>query len=320
MLATRMKLLVLGRREAPHFAPLAALPGVEVCFGERPEDFPDQARGAEAILAGFHGRRLLEPLLPMVPEARWIHTLSAGLDHVLFPALVESPIVVTNARGAFSRALAEFAVAGLLFFAKDLRRMLRAQAERRWEPFDVSMLAGRVVGIVGLGDIGRAVASALRPLGARILALRRSPAPDPSADEVFAPSRRLEMLRASDDLVVAAPLTPETRGLIGADELAALRPAAVVVNVGRGPVVDEAALVRALAEGRILGAALDVFEREPLPPEHALFGLPNVLLSPHCADHVAGWREASVALFLDNLARFQLGEPLLNVVDKRLGY
>jgi phosphoglycerate dehydrogenase-like enzyme len=315
-----MRLLVLGARDAPHFAPLRELPGVEVRFGRRPADFEGVAAGADAILAGFAGRELLAPVLRMAPRARWVHTLSAGLDHVLFEELVESDVALSNARGVFSRALAEFALGGLLYFAKDFPRMRRAQAERRWDPFDVAMLAGRKVGVVGFGDIGRAVAETVRPLGARILALRRTAAADPLADAVYDPSRRLEMLHACDDLVVAAPLTPETRGLLGPEELAALKPSAVVVNVGRGPVIDEAALVEALSAGRLRGAALDVFEREPLPTDHALFALPNVLLSPHCADHVAGWRESSVALFLDNLERFRRGEPVRNLVDKRRGY
>jgi phosphoglycerate dehydrogenase-like enzyme len=315
-----MRLLVLGSREAPHFAALRERQDVELAFGHRPEDFSGAAGSADAILAGFSGRELLEPVLAAAPRVRWVHTLSAGLEHALFPALVEGPVVLTNARGVFSRALAEFALAGLLFFAKDLKRMLGAQGAQRWDPFDVEMLAGRALGIVGFGDIGRAVAAVVRPLGTRVLALRRSAGADPLADAVYDPPRLDALLRECDDLVVAAPLTPETRGLIGERQLALLKPSAVLVNVGRGPVVDELALARALAQGRIRGSVLDVFEREPLPPGHPFWTLPNVLLSPHCADHVAGWREASVGLFLDNLDRFRRGEPLLNVVDKRQGY
>jgi phosphoglycerate dehydrogenase-like enzyme len=140
------------------------------------------------------------------------------------------------------------------------------------------------------------------------------------ADRVFGPEHRLEMLSLSDYVVVTAPLTPETRGMIGAPEFAAMKPGAVIVNVGRGPVIDEAAMVRALTEGRIKGAALDVFDSEPLPQGHAFYKLENVLLSPHCADHTATWIDDAMQFFLAQFERYRKGEPLLNVVDKKLGY
>jgi phosphoglycerate dehydrogenase-like enzyme len=156
-----------------------------------------------------------------------------------------------------------------------------------------------------------------------VISVRRRPeanAGDPLVDEVLPLERRLELMRRSDYVVVATPLTPETRGLVGAAEIAAMRQGAVLVNVGRGPCVDEAALVRALETGAIRGAALDVFDEEPLPAGHPFYRLDNVLLSPHCADHVPGWLDDAMALFLENLERFRKGEPLANVVDKRAGY
>ena len=184
-------------------------------------------------------------------------------------------------------------------------------------------LAGRTLGVVGYGDIGREVARRAHALGMRVVALRRRPelsAGDPLADELLGEDRLLELMARADDVVVATPLTPRTRGLVGRDAIAALKPTAVLVNVGRGPVVDEQALVEALAAGRIRGAALDVFETEPLPAGHPLWTLPNVLLSPHCADHVPGWVEAATRAFLDELERYRRGEPLRNVVDKTHGY
>jgi phosphoglycerate dehydrogenase-like enzyme len=184
-------------------------------------------------------------------------------------------------------------------------------------------LAGQTIGIVGYGDIGRATAARLKPFDTRILALRQRPERslgDPLADEVVGADRVLEVAGRSDAIVLAAPLTPATRGLFGRDAIAAMKPSAVFVNVGRGPVVDEPALVEALESRRIRGAALDVFETEPLPAGHQLWGLPNALVSPHCADNVAGWIEGAMRVFLRNLELFRRGEPFPHVVDKTRGY
>jgi phosphoglycerate dehydrogenase-like enzyme len=232
-------------------------------------------------------------------------------------------VPLTNGRGSFSRSLAEFALAGLLYFAKDLPRMRRHQAAQAWAPFDVEELHGRTLGIVGYGDIGRAVAARARPFGMRTIGLRRRAGAgdeDHLADEVWPLPRLQELMAVSDDVVVALPLTPATRHLVGEAEIRALKPTAVFVNVGRGAVVDEAALVSALVEGRIKGAALDVFEKEPLPKESPLWRLDNVLLSPHTADHTRTWLVDATRLFLQNLERFRRGEPLLTPVDKRAGY
>jgi phosphoglycerate dehydrogenase-like enzyme len=242
---------------------------------------------------------------------------------VLVPELVAHPAVLTNGRGAFSAALAEFVLAALLFFAKDLRRLVAQQAAGAWTAFDMERLEGRTVGIVGYGDIGRAVAARLRPLGVDVLALRRRPdrsREDPLAAEILPPSRLVDLMARADDVVVSMPLTPGTRGFVGREAVAAMKRTAVLVNVGRGPVVDEPALVEALERGRIRGAALDVFETEPLPAESPLWRLPNVLLSPHCADHVPGWVDEAMRLFLRNLERFRRGEPPPGVVDKTAGY
>jgi len=296
--------------------------GVRFVVGWDPEAF-DGAPDPDALLDCWAGPTRIVAALRRAPGLRWIHARSAGLDRVLVPEVVAHPAVLTNGRGAFSSALAEFALAALLFFAKDLRRLVAQQAAGAWEPFDMERLEGRTVGIVGYGDIGRAVASRLRPLGVEILALRRRPglsAEDPLVKETLPPKRVVELMARSDDVVVAAPLTPGTQGLVGREAIQAMKKTAVLVNVGRGPVVDETALVAALEQGRIRGAALDVFETEPLPAGHALWRLPNVLLSPHCADHVPGWVDEAMRVFLRQLERFRRGEPLRDVVDKAAGY
>lgn len=316
-------LLVLADPHDPSLRRLDALPGdVAVVCGADPGAFHARAPEAEVILAWSATRELLEAVWRMAPRLKWIHSRAAGLDDVLFAALIQSPVIVTNSRGVFSRPLAEFVTAAVLFFAKDLRRMLTNQQARRWDPFDVGEVHGKVMGIVGYGDIGRACAAQARALGMLVQAVRRRPdaGADSLAHRIVPPEQRAEVLSASDYVVVAAPLTEETRGLIGAAELRNMKPSAVLINVGRGPVVDEKALIQALQEGWIRGAALDVFEQEPLPADHPFYGLPNVLLSPHCADHTPGWLDRAMDLFLENMACYLRGEPLRNMVDKKRGY
>ena len=317
-----MNLWVLLRPQDRGLEGLDRIPlEVRVSRGQHPADFQHQP-SPDAILVCSQGRALLEPVWIMAEGVRWVHSRWAGIEGLLFPALVESGAIVTNGRGSFSDSLAEWAMAAVLFFAKDLRRLVRSQAEGRWEPFDPEEVAGRTLGIVGYGDIGHAAARRARAFEMKVIGLRRRPQPEPDelADEVWPLERRLELMQRADYVLVATPLTPETKALVGAAEIAAMKPTGVLINVGRGPCVDEAALVGALEAGRIRGAALDVFEKEPLPQGHPLYRLDNVLLSPHCADHVPGWLEDAMRLFLENVERFRSGRPLLNVVDKRAGY
>jgi len=232
-------------------------------------------------------------------------------------------VPLTNSSGVYSRSLGEFVAAGVLFFAKDLHRMQRNQAAGRWEQFDVEMAHDKTMGIVGYGDIGRCAAHLAKALGMRVIALRRRPEQsqgDPLVDEALGTDRLLELMARSDYVVVAAPLTPDTRGLVSADAIAAMKPSGVMINVGRGAVIDEPALIDALRQKRIRGAALDVFAQEPLPAGHPMYGLDNLLLSPHCADHTQTWIDDAMHFFTGNLERFLSGEPLRNVVEKRLGY
>jgi phosphoglycerate dehydrogenase-like enzyme len=268
------------------------------------------------------GAAVLRALWPSLGRLRWLHSRSAGVDALLFPELVESEVTLTNSRGVFGQALGEWVLAAVLYFAKDLARLRRSQAAGLWDPFEPRRVRGRTAGVVGLGDVGRACARALRAAGLRTVGLRRAAAAaaDPDLDELLPAGALPELLARSDYAVLALPLTPETRGLIDARALSALRPDAVLVNVGRGAVVDEAALVDALRAGRLRGAALDVFVQEPLPAGHPFYALDSVLLSPHSADQVAGWREAAQDVFLEMLARVLSGQPPLNVVDKRRGY
>jgi len=318
-------ILVLADPAEPQIAMLTnSLAGREIIVGNSAEQF-EQASARARVLFNWSGSlALFRKVFGMCPNLRWVHSRSVGLERTLFPELIESSAPLTNGAGVFSPSLGEFALGAILYFAKDFRRMIRNQMAGIWEAFDVLPVSGHTVGIIGYGDIGRAVAARVRPLGMKVLAVKRHASPlkdsDPLVEPIYTPDRRIEMLPLCDYVVVAAPLTSETRGMIGEPEFAAMKPTAVVINVGRGPVIHEEALVRALSTGRIKGAALDVFDHEPLPQGHPFYKLENVLLSPHCADHTPDWLDNAMQFFIAQFERFQEGEPLLNIVDKKLGY
>lgn len=307
-----MTLLVLAPPTARWLRHLERLPSsVHIVTGRTAEAFSADARAQArvvAVAAGCGG--VLKELWPDLGQVQWIHSLSAGLENVLFPELVESPVLMTNAKGVFARSLGEFALAGMLYFAKHLDRMRQQQKAGEWKPFDVDELHGATLGVIGYGSIGRAAAEKALTFGMHVLGLGSSA----SREELE------EALRSSDYLLIAAPLTPETRGLLGPNELAMLKPNCVLINLGRGPVVVESALIEALRERRIRGAVLDVFDQEPLPPGHPFWTMDNVLLSPHCADNTATWMDDAMDLFVENFDNWTNGAELVNVVDKRSGY
>jgi phosphoglycerate dehydrogenase-like enzyme len=295
-----------------------------IVVGASARAFEQIVADAEVILNWSGRLSLVREVFLMSHRLRWIHSRSVGLERTLFPELIASPVTLTNGSGVFSPSLGEFALAAILYFAKDFRRMVRNQMAGLWGPFDITMASGQMVGIVGYGDIGRAVATRVRALGMTVLGLKRHISPedkhDPLVDQIYGSNQRLEMLPHCDYVVVAAPFNQETRGLIGEAEFAVMKENAVLINIGRGPVVSEAAMIKALSEKRIKGAALDVFDQEPLPDGHPFYRLENVLLSPHCADHTPDWLDDAMRFFLAQLERFRHGETLLNIVDKQLGY
>ena len=304
-----MRLLALAD---PSFRPLELLrnqaPDVELIVGIDAPALRDAARRADAVLIAPRGGAVLTDLWRELANVRWIHTLAAGVDTLPFDLLRRSNAVVTNSRGLFADALGEFAIAAMLWFAKDLRRLVRNQEARRWEPYTVERLEGKTVGIIGYGGIGQAVGRRAEALGMRVLTVRRRHEfGDPTLEDVLA---------AADYVVMSAPLTPATFHMLTRERIALMKPEAVFVNVGRGKTVDEPALIEALREKHIRGAALDVVETEPLPPDHPLWHLDNVLISPHTADHAPDSHQRAMQFFLENLRRFRTGEPLENVVDK----
>ena len=324
MTAHASTLLVLADPAEPQLRMLERFrDDMTIVTGQRAQAFARSAASADALLVWSGSRELVQQVWSMAPRVRWIHSRAAGLDTLLFPALVDSPVPLTNSSGVYSRSLGEFVAAAVLFFAKDFHRMKRNQAAGRWEQFDVEEAHGKTLGIVGYGDIGRAAARLAKALGMRVIALRRRPEMsrgDDLVDETLGTEQLHALMGRSDYVVVAAPLTPDTKGLVDSAAIAAMNPAGVLINVGRGAVIDEAALVDALQHKRIRGAALDVLEQEPLPAGHPFYAMDNLLLSPHCADHTQTWIDDAMQFFTENLERFLRGEPLENVVEKRLGY
>jgi phosphoglycerate dehydrogenase-like enzyme len=277
----------------------------------------------EVLLAGTLSAEHLERVVVRAPRLRWIHSAAASVDRVLVAARSRPSLVVTNARGVFSLPVAEYVVMMALAVSRRLPQLLELQRERTWQPLEGRELSSMTVGVVGLGSLGGTVAGSLVALGSRVVATRRDPGagePIPGVEVLGGPEALPALLAISDIVVLAVPLTPETEGLIGADELAAMRPDAWVVNVSRPRIVDEQALLRTLGEGRIGGAVLDAFRDGPLPPGSPFYDLDNVIVTPNTSWSTDRVLDRSIALFCENLERYRQGEPLLNLVDPAAGY
>jgi phosphoglycerate dehydrogenase-like enzyme len=274
------------------------------------------------------------------PNLKWAQLSSAGVDHVLDKPIMRSSIAITTASGIHAVPIAEYVFASMLSFARRFPLAMSLQQKRewpkgRWDALRAQELRGATLGIIGYGSIGREVGRLAKAFGMTVLASKRSPqtredggwiapgAGDPHmahADRVYGPDQLEEMVAECDFVVVALPLTTDTRELVSEAVLRAMKPTAYFVNISRGEVVDEEALIRILREGAIAGAGLDVFWQEPLPPESPFYDLPNVILTPHISGNTAAYNDRATDLFAENLRRYLAGEPLLNLVDKQRGY
>jgi phosphoglycerate dehydrogenase-like enzyme len=290
----------------------------------------------EVMLRGWLNSDAFDRLLARAPKLAWVHSATSGVERALTPASRDRGLIVTNARGVFSRPIAEYVLMMILAVSRRLPQLLELQRERTWQPLEGTELRDVTVGIVGLGSIGRAVGALATAFGCRVIAVRRRPStaaePLPAhdgddlafgeamLDRVGGPETLPELLGESDFIVLAAPLTPETEDMIDADTLALVKPGAWLINVARGRLIDERALLRALRDGPLGGAVLDTFREEPLPALSSFYDLPNVIVTPHTAWSSGRVLDRSVDLFCDNLRLFARGEPLLNVVDPAAGY
>lgn len=315
--------------DADAVARIESVAGVRFVQMSRDGRVHDDAQGADSDLGRarvlFRGGMpvaVLEHILERAPKVEWIHSFSAGVERVATPMVRERGLLVTNARGVFSRPIAEYLVMMLLAVARRLPQLLELQRERTWQPLRARELSAMTVGIVGFGSIGLDLARLLAPFGTKVVAVRRHPerGSEGAEIEVLGPDGLDDLLRRSDAVVLTAPLTGETEDIIGPRELSLMRPRAWLYNIARGKLVDERALRTALGNGAIGGAVLDVFRDEPLPADSPLYDTPNLVLTPHtswASDLVA---QRSLDLFVGNLQRFVAGQPLDNLVDLDAGY
>lgn len=277
--------------------------------------------GAEVVMLPWGMPQSQVERLLRLPSLRWVHTVTAGIDHALEALPSGSDVTLTNARGIFDIPIAETVMAYILSVSKRLDDFRAHQDAHTWELLRLRELHGLTLGLVGLGSIAREVAKRARSFGMRVIATRRHPEKSNDlVDEVFGPDALGELLDAAHFLVIAAPLTEETRGMIDESRLRRMREDAWLINIARGGIVDQPALIRALKEGWIAGAALDVFEEEPLPRDSPLWDMPNVIVTPHNSWSTPHLKQREAELFLDNLDRYLRDAPLRNVIDPDQGY
>jgi D-2-hydroxyacid dehydrogenase (NADP+) len=269
------------------------------------------------ILFGF---RLPRDVLRRAPKVKWLQMMTAGVERYLDEAMIKSDVTITNASGLAAVPIAEWLMNVMLMFAKRMPYYFRHQAEAKWERVPGALLSGKTAGIIGLGAIGSETARRAQAFGMRVIGCRRSQRRARYCDLMVSREKLGELLNESDYVIIAVPWTPETSGMIGATELAAMKPSAYLLNIGRGDIIKEPDLIKALESRQIAGAGLDVFTREPLPPESPLWKLPNVIITPHIAGSMEDYVGQAGDLFISNLERYLDGKRLRNIVDKRRGY
>ena len=289
---------------------------VDLVFAENKEKTKQEISNAEILFGS-----LTPELFKLGKKLRWVQAPSAGQEGHLFPEFIKSDILLTNVAGIYNEEIADHVYALILAFTRQIPRFTRNQAKRYWEPssgFKVDYLAGKTLGIIGLGGIGGEVAKRAPGFGMRVVATRAHPErPKPDyVDKVWGPDGLGHLLSEADFAVICTPETPRTRQMIGSKELRTMKRTAYIINIGRGAVVDLTALTEALKDGVIAGAGLDVFEIEPLPADHPLWEMENVIITPHMASNTDIYQARRIDRFLDNLSRYLQGEQLESIVDK----
>lgn len=314
-----LDVLVLSRVTDQHLEQIRAVdPHVRVTATADRDRANGMAKNAEVIV----GWLIPESVVEHAERLKWIHATAAGVDTLLFPQVLDGRVTLTSSVGIHTTVLPEHVMAVVLAFARRLHVAVRNQMARRWDRTSTigEELEGKVLGVLGLGAIGRALAQRAAAFGMRVIGTKRAPEPIAHVEHVYPPGETDEVLRAADFLVILLPLTPQTRGLIDGRALGLMKPTAVLINVGRGPIVREAALIEALRTGGIAGAGLDVFDREPLPTDSPFYQMENVVMTPHVSGASPTYLDRAIPLFCENLRRYVTGAPLLNVVDPARGY
>jgi len=291
---------------------------------ERKGDFSNKE--FEAMLADaevVYGYRPPQNIIARAPKLKWLQSMVAGVDHILYDDIVKSRVILTNMSGVHGTPVGEAAVSMMLIFAKRSMFCFQSKLEKRWERFDPDILRDKTVGIIGLGSIGGEVARLCKAFGMKVIATRRSAKRASRARyvDLLLPRTQLnELLSQSDYVVMVLPSTPETYRMVGERELRMMKPTAYLINVGRGSTLDEEALIRACEERWIAGAGLDAFTVEPLPKESKLWVLPNVFFSPHVSGRLTNYSDVTTRVFCENLKRYVAGKRLFNIVNKKRGY
>jgi len=312
-------ILILARIEERHLDQIRAVdPSLRVVATSETDRVLALAPDAEVIAAW----QIPPAVMERAGRLRWIHATAAGVDTMLFPAVQEGQVLLTSSVGVHTTGLPEHIMALVLLFSRRLHVAVRNQTAHRWDRASTigEEVAGRTLGVLGLGMIGRALAHRAAAFGMRVIGTKRTPEPVPHVERILPPEGTDEVLRESDFVAVILPLTPQTRGLIDARALGLMKRTAVLINVGRGPVVQEAALIAALRAGTIAGAGLDVFEREPLPADSPLYDMENVVVTPHVSGASPTYFDRAIPFFCENLRRYLAGQPMVNVVDPARGY
>lgn len=311
------RVLVLVAPGESELAGLDGLPGeVTVQTVSAEADLREALPHADVLVVTDFRTGLLERCWPANPKVKWVHATSAGVDALLFPALAESDIPITNAKGIFDRGIAEYVLGAVLLFAKDTMGNLALQREHRWQHRDTEMIDQRRALIVGAGSIGGEVARLLKAVGMQVTGIARRAREDVNFDVVLGNDCLFDCLSVADYVVITAPLTEDTQGLFDDRAFAAMKSGARLINVGRGPIVQTEALLASLQRGHLAGAALDVFEQEPVPEDHPLWEQPSVMMSAHMAGDFIGWQTALGEQFVANFKGWQQGQALFNQVKK----
>ncbi|MBU2644455.1 D-2-hydroxyacid dehydrogenase [bacterium] len=299
-----------------------AAPGAEVLTVKNSDAWTESMAATSSNCEVFFGLRVDE-WIEKLPNLHWAQLASAGVDWVLkSPVVVERDVILTNASGVHAIPIAEHVLALVFAFSRNINQHIRSQVQGKWDRrSSITEIEGTTLGLIGVGKIGEKTAEKARALNMKVVGVRRNPdQSSPHVEKMFGPNQLHDMLALCDWVVVAAAGTAETNGLIGEAELGVMKQNAVIINIARGSLIQEKALIQALQEKRIAGAGLDVFETEPLPADSPLWEMPNVIITPHVAGGTPYYIDRLVDIFVENLKRYQAGEPLINVVDKTLGY
>ena len=295
----------------------AQFPNVNVCIEETSEGFERAAAEADIICIA---RKYQRSTVLQGRHLKWLHVGGTGVDRLLPLEELNPELIITNTPALNAEMMADYVVCVLLMLTWDFPRLFRNQLQRSWERWGAERVEGKTAALIGLGGIGQAIIKRLQALDMRIIGVRHTAEPVSGVAQVFAPAQLNAALAQADYLILAVPLTPETEGMIGPDELRVMRPGSFLINVSRGKIVQEQALITSLKAGQIAGAALDVFEQEPLPPESELWELENLILTPHISSWSSDYRGRAARVFVENLERYLADQPLLYVVDRDRQY